>query len=581
MATPPTRPARLTAALLVALITLLSAGLIGACDEEGVELPKKSLNTLKFRKFTVNASKTIEDEDIVKVRALNGMHGATVPVVLGDADLRLKYWGRTVGSKEEDGAHVNIVRVGADTSCDISLERIFPSGDSNDSGFPDKYDFEALDEHLASIKDLNTAKLLWQPVFNPGGTCQADSSGLQKGVPLTAAGSADLWATVVVNTLRHLREGEKTASNPTAWDPNGVKLPVDYVEFLDDPISRLGYSEANVEVLFVNYLIFANKVKVQFPDSTDDGSPEIHVGGLSFTLTSPEELDFVSDDSKHPILKFIDFAADQVQPAPLDFLTWRAKTEHPWQIAAIATKLRAYLDSKGKDDVKLICTAMDYDRTNAELAARGILSDDMLASSYLGAFQAAARIYMQDVPVDFAIAGRGPRVYSDLSSHVGDDPSAIAELIVPSDYFEGDGTTLPAFMALFPFRQVTGHQRYPIIEGPDTEGFTVMASRSKESDRTLHVIVSNANVLSGDTGLNADITYQLDISGWVQPNVQSVEYKFAVLDRDSIGIDSFHFSETGIVETLQGAAAGTVSFLHQIAVPSIHYIQFVKPDPGT
>jgi hypothetical protein len=73
----------------------------------------------------------------------------------------------------------------------------------------------------------------------------------------------------------------------------------------------------------------------------------------------------------------------------------------------------------------------------------------------------------------------------------------------------------------------------------------------------------------------ASITYDLVLEQFAPPQVVEIEYKLAVLDRNSYGVGSFHFSETGTLST--GIHSGSLRFVHEMAVPSVHYIQFVQP----
>jgi hypothetical protein len=191
------------------------------------------------------------------------------------------------------------------------------------------------------------------------------------------------------------------------------------------------------------------------------------------------------------------------------------------------------------------------------------------------------------------IAGRGPRVLNDLQPHTNESLEDLysAELLTRSDYFaylhgeanpdlnfnDADGqlignvVPLPSFMNLFPFRQVSGHQRVLVTEGTDTQGMAVVATHDAASTDTLHMIIANANVSSGI----AQIVYEIDLEEFLPEQVTHVEYKLATLNHDSFGIGSFNFSETGIAETVDGT--GDVRFVHDMAIPSVHYIQFIKP----
>lgn len=571
---------------IVPLVGLLACSTLVGCTEDGINLPDQ-YNTLKYRQIDIRFS-TKQEAPFDEVRSLTGVHGAPIAPVAGDADLKFLYWGRNCDPATDagcgpDGAHLTMVRVGTDTTCDISLESIFP----NPNGDVEKvasYDFAALDEHIESIRALNTANVLWQVGYNPGrfGACNTDGSGtgVQLGEPLASFSESDRWRDVAINTLRHLNDGSN-------WDPNGHEYSVRFIEFMDDPTLRLGYSATtSLDELHLAYLNFANAVKARWPDKEDDlipgkMNPTIWVGGISYEIADVSELEHVAETDKHPLFKFVDYTVDK--GVPLDFVSFRTRTAHPHEAACIAGRIRNYLDSVGLDDTRLLAAAVDFDRDNPDLAATGVLDDASTESMYLGAFQAATRVffmnplaeatckYNEEGPVHWMIAGRVPRVYSDLADHMGEDPASLQGIIVDSPYVEPDGTAKPAFMGLFPFRQVLGQQLVTVTKGNDAQGMAVLASHESSSGRTLHVIIANANVLTG----NADITYDLRLHNFVT-TAKQVEYKLAVLDRQASGVSSFHFSETGIIETEVGT--GTIRFVHQMAVPSIHYVQFVKPN---
>ncbi len=567
--------ARVAAALPLALLALPPAFLGGACGTDAVTLPT-GYSTGRYRKITIRPNEPVEGRT-ARVQALNGMDGAPKPVVGGDADLRTRYWGRLTGSTEADGAHVRMVRVGTDTLCDLSLEGIFPSAGANPE-LPASYNFQAIDQHVKSITELHTATILWQAAFNPGrGTCTADAQGRQSGSPIASQSDSDLWVTTATHTLQHLR-GDSVSD----WDSAGKKnYNVRYVEFLDDPVGQMGYpanaTDPTWNLFLQTYKNFAERVKTEWPDTQDaDGNPivKVHVGGSSFGFTSPGQLDYTSDANKHPLLRFIDFAAEQ--DVPLDFVSFKTQTQHPYQAYEIAQAIRDYLDGAqfaGRfADTELIATAIEPTYP----ASFGSDSDPAFRSAFLGTFQTATRNLYEDVPVQWALAGRGPRVFSDLKPHINENLDAIRGLIVDSDYFQFNTATAPvqarpSFVGLFPFRQIAGHQRVKVTEGGDLEGMSILASHDVNTDKVLHVIIANANVHTG----MAEITYDLQLDRFVPPTIPQVEYKLAVLDRNSWGVGAFHFSETGVLNST--AQTGTVRFVHQMAVPSIHYIQFVKP----
>jgi hypothetical protein len=335
-------------------------------------------------------------------------------------------------------------------------------------------------------------------------------------------------------------------------------------------------------------------VKDEWPAEASDGRPVVAVGGISFTLNSPEQLDYLALQDAHPILRFIDHCA--TNGYDLDFLSFKTKTIRAAQVGEISQKLSDFLHDRYPEAV-LILTGVDVDETVlSSPAALWVQADQRLTSSFVGAFQSAARIYVQDVtgaPVAHMVAGRGPRVLKDLLPHQNDSLETLysSDLLTRSDFFsylhgesnpdldfvDEDGNSLgsvvplPSFMNLFPFRQVTGHQRVKVTQGTDGQGMAVVATHDSASTDTLHVIIANSNIASG----TAQILYEIELSDFLPATVEHVDYKFATLNHNSFGISSFHFSETGIAETVEGT--GNVRFIHEMAVPSVHYIQFIKP----
>ena len=565
---------------IIASAALFVVPTLSSCGDEGVTLPT-NYNTGRYRRVDIRPNEPVEGLAAF-VKPLNGMHGSPLPVVPGDGSLKLQYWGRLAGSSDADGAHVTMVRVGTDVDCALSLESIFPD-QSKDVNDPNNYQFATLDKHIAAILGtyapqsksfsggLNTARVLWQAGLNVGAAsgCKSDALGNQQGSPFSAEGDFKIWADVAFNTLQHMRGVGK-------WSATGAPYKIQYVEFMDDPLERFpnGYTTSWTDLnwgrLHGVYKDFAQKIKQAWPDSKDANGlrlPAIRVGGISFTFSDVSELAYTGEQDKHGLLRFIDYC--KTEQAPLDFVSFKTKTTNAYKASQIANEIRRYLNQNGYGDVQLIATSVRPDYDAPKLQNLASLEYPDIKSAHLGAFQTAARIYFQDTPVDYMIAGRGPRVFSDLVAHP--DVNNYLGLIVESDYFYNDATAKPSFMALFPFRQISGQQRVVVAEGADADGMTVLSSRDPNNSKIVHVVVANSNVSSGV----ASITYDLTLNQFAPPAVTEVEYKLAVLDRGSYGVSSFHFSETGKLNT--GFQTGSVRFVHDMAVPSVHYIQFVQP----
>jgi hypothetical protein len=668
----------------VVVVMFCIGGLIGTdgCFQDGVNLPE-SYNTLKYRGFRLLY--TPVPENLTTIRPLNGIQGAPEKVVGTDSnDLLCLYWGTNCKEGEaciclRDGAHTTMVRVGSDTVCDVSLESIFPDSDADPDNAAN-YDFEALDAHIESIKALNTAEVLWQAAFTPGeqGICttSAETPGMQRGSPISSADDADAWKKVAMNTLLHLNNG-------TYWDTeNGQQYSVRYVEFMDAPQERLGYTDlTSLDELHLAYQSLAGAIKGYWPDAAvtgkdscvptcspncdakvcgnngcggscglcgagtycvdstcvtdcapncpddancipdcegkrcgddacggscgsctldkpycaqarhDTGSttPVIYVGGISYLISSVEDLEYQPGTSDHPLLQFIDHCI--TADVPLDFVSFRTRTTHPYESACIAKRLRHYLDNHKSDTegtlkkTKLILVGAEFDADNPDLITHGVFENEATASMYQGAFESAVRVFSQSPlspetcqywdagPIDWMLTSRVPRVFSDLAAHKGEELKDLENLVVDSAYVTSQGEAKPAFMSLFPFRQIAiDHVRIEVLEGSDSQGLAILAGYdAQSSERVLRVIIANANVHTG----NADITYDLIIENFTDSS-EPVQYKLAIIDRGSYDVSSFFFSEMGVVKPT--AETYELRFVHQMAVPAIHYLELSIPD---
>ena len=590
-------------ALVLSTLMLLSGFSVTGCTEDGVTLPD-DYNTQRFREIVIDTQAPVADESISRMRALNGMHGSPMAIVPTDPDLTAFYWGRSAGSATHDGAHVSLVRLGTGTDCRVSLEGLYDGGTSGTED-EDSYSFTYLDYHVQGIEDLNTSEVMWQAALAPDAQtgCNPGLNGYQQRTPLKSA-DANTIVRVAFNTLRHLRNDGATAG---FGSDSQLFKKLRWVEFMDDPGEHMGYSstgdpaegQTDYTILFDTYGAFASLVKDEWPENASDGRPVVAVGGISFTVNSPDQLEYLAIQDAHPLLRFIDHSA--TKGYPLDFVSFKTKTQRAAQVGQIAQKISDFLQARYPEAV-LVLTGVDVEDSVLEsVSAQWVANDQRLTSSFVGAFQSAARIYAQDVtgaPVAHMIAGRGPRVLLDLLPHSNDSLETLysSELISRSDYFAymhaeanpdlefqdedgkalGQVVPLPAFMNLFPFRQVTNHQRVVVNKGTDAQGMAVVATHDPSSTDTLHVIIANSNIASG----TAQILYEIELTDFLPATVEHVDYKFATLNHNSFGISSFHFSETGIAETVEGT--GNVRFVHEMAVPSVHYIQFIKPtcDPA-
>ena len=85
------------------------------------------------------------------VRPLNGIDGAPLAMHPEMGDLRLPYWQRPAGADEPDGAHVELIQVGPDQECGLSLSTMFAAGQSKP--------YEALDAHVGAALATRSAEI--------------------------------------------------------------------------------------------------------------------------------------------------------------------------------------------------------------------------------------------------------------------------------------------------------------------------------------------------------------------------------------------------------------------------------------
>jgi hypothetical protein len=540
---------------------LAGASALGARNcGEGTLLPE-GFNTGRYRSISVSTTRL--EAPLNVVIPLNGLVGSPKPVVPNHADLSPAY-GFT-----STGGHIGLIRVGTDVSCDLSLESVFQGETQQDVENPAKYAFSALDAHIDAVRALTHPQIVWQAAFSPLGTCDG-VDGRQKGLSITTLDQGLQAAQVARNVLRHLRSGN-------GWDPNGRTWLIHYAEFMADPVTRMSYptdtSDPVWDQLFHAYAEFAKYLRSEFGDGHFGGTTK--VGGMSFEFACKTQDECSQIVHTHPVKAFLEYVATWA--VPLDFLSFQVKAAYPYDAALVAHELRDALNdadaaTRAPDatpalaGTQLMLTQVAIDKE--VVAANGfeqVFDDPLLGAAYYGAFAMSTSLFMQDVPVELGMVGRGPSV----QSHLG---ATTADTIVSSELFRSDGTALPSLVALFPYRQIKGHDRVTVLTGgPDQEGLAVIAAL-KDSDRTLMVIISNANVPSG----KASITYDLYVEGFVPATVHELDYKLAMLDRQSVGTGSFQFNDVGRIST--DAKQGTLRFVHDMAIPGVHYLELRKPD---
>lgn len=176
----------------LAALTALTA--LTACADDATTLPS-TWNTTHRAAIAVDIFTRPEG---ALVRPLQGVDGAPLARGAGLPDLRVSYWDRPGGSDEDDGVHVDVVRVGDE--CALGLDHLSPAA----GGARADLDAAALDtlaRHLASVEGVRGDGALLVL-----GTCDA-------------APDSDRWAATAAGVARW-------AIGDTTWDgaarPRGV-----------------------------------------------------------------------------------------------------------------------------------------------------------------------------------------------------------------------------------------------------------------------------------------------------------------------------------------------------------------------
>jgi len=516
----------------VAAVTTVTA--LAACVDDGAVTLPANRNTLKSREIVVDLYAEVP-APADRVHAYNGIQGAPAPLHPELPDLRVAYWRKSGGGDEPDGAHVERVRVSGEAACALTLDGIF-AGPSEELPTPSNYRFATLDAQLASVAALNGARATWSPT-RAAPPCTVNTA-------LDAGGPR---ASLVSNVLRHLLGG-------ASWDPAGLTGAVDTVDL---PLALVA-ADGDEEASFAYWAALATSVRNVFPE---DGEVPLRVIGPDLTLTDADA-DALETGEATTIGGFISYVAGH--RAPLDQLSYRTVTEHAAGARRISAALRARLDAAGLEDVGLVVNAL-------EPASDAPWDDEDLVAARLGAFETAARVFLQDVPVDAALSGRGPLGFSDGDAHADEPLSELTDLLVPSAYFSADGAPTPAFMARFPLRQIPGQIRLTVVEGQDDRDLAVLASRPEERQGALRVVIADADVDSG-TG---SVIWQLRVPAFVAPAVRQVDFRIATLDRKNMSLPSFFFSEVGTLEP--DARTGDVVLSRELPVPGVHYVEIDRP----
>ena len=531
-----------------ALALLALAGCVG---DPYVTLPA-SRNTLKARTIVIDPYAPVAPP-FATVRPLSGLEGAPLALHPELPDLRVPYGRRAAGApaSELDGAHVERVSVGGAPLCALTLDGLFPRPDAA-HGAPASYAFAALDAHIESVLALGSARPSWRPErAAPAGPCPRNA----------ALDAPATLAAVVANTALHLTAG-------TSWDPDGHTWPVDLVELPLALVTAAAPDDTDaappldsLDAAFAAWVALARAVRARLPSTYD---PRVALGGPDLTATD-DDLPALAPDAPAPapLAAFIAYCA--AQSCPLDTLIYRTVTARAFGVRRITTALRARLDAAG-----LTATGLYLAGLLPALSPPWPDAPDLVAAR-LGAFETAARLFLQDTSVTTVVSGRGPFSFADGSPHTDTPLDDLGALLIPSAYFDLDGRPNPAFMARFPLRQIALQPRVTVLSGPDEADMAVLASRPDAALGALRVIIANADLHSGAGSL----TWELRVPAFVPPAVRRVAFRLAVIDQKNHGLPSFFFSELG--ELTPDPRTGDVVLSRELPIPGVHYLELERP----
>ena len=220
----------------------------------------------------------------------------------------------------------------------VDIHNVFPDFDADEND-PASYLFEFTDNYIKGIIDAGG-----KPFYRLGETI--DHTGLNRYInpPKDFA----KWARICEHIIRHYNEG---------W-ADGFHYDIEYWEIWNEPDSyQPGYNKINMwtgtrEQYFELYRITSHHLKNCFGD-------KIKVGGYSCC-----NLNALIDAEQSPrgqhLLKwadaFFDYINDPETWCPLDFYSYHNYFRDPKLPFRYNNAVRAYVDSKGRQDAEIIFT---------------------------------------------------------------------------------------------------------------------------------------------------------------------------------------------------------------------------------
>jgi len=309
--------------------------------------------------------------------------------------------------------------------CDMSEIFPDPTADPDD---PASYRFDGLDRVVGRLHDEG-----FEVLFRLGESWKG---------PPSARMSADRWARVAANVVRHLDMG---------W-AGGHRWGIRYWEIWNEPNGG-HFWDGSREDFFQLYVAAAKAI-----GSLD---PSFKVGGPALAGFS----------SVSWVEAFLD--AVQAAGAPLDFFTWHTyHMGNPIHLADAQRTVRRLLDDHG-----FTATEVFPDEWNLSPGSSCSATNcgAYTVTAYSAAHAAAALTYMQDTTAPFVF-----RYRTDAYPLFG---------------LFGDGVTVPAYAPSgLAYRLMAAFDETPIrlpAEGGDETGYAVLAGRGAGEGAVIHVLVAD------------------------------------------------------------------------------------------
>jgi hypothetical protein len=302
-------------------------------------------------------------------------------------------------------------------------ESLFPDWDADPTD-PASYNFAVTDQWVEAVHSIG-AEVLFT---------------FSSAIPANKLPAMDVakYGVVVEHVVRHYARG---------W-ADGPARPIRMFEFGDQPDLGPLHFAGPAEDFFDMYEAFSAAVK-----RVDDA---LVVGGPSLAFPLNPDAPYREG--------FLSFVRDRGLPLDFfSFLWFVDPTRDPRDFAFVAEEMRTLLDSHGFPDTELMLSYWNY---------LAIPSNDA-PSDEKAAFQAAAAIYLQDTPVDYAVFFRAD---SGRDPHYG--------FVDPAGVHNRAGMPDERAVSLSYIGQAMTGQRLAVTGGDET-GFACLASRDGDRARVL------------------------------------------------------------------------------------------------